>query len=369
MTLSELEGGPSAARAAELVATPNRFAVAALLEPPSKAIERAGSRTKLSKEAPHIRELLARIRAGHQPDVDDLFKAWLTKRTKATIRTYRYDMKAFARFLGMGDDSAAAVRELLTWTEPEANLVALRWLEDMEELGWSPATKARRLSTLKSITKAAKIIGLLSWRLEIEGPTVEPFRDVRGPQVADVLSLLEHAGDGREGLRNRAMLLLMAVRGLRRIEVQRLRRRHFDRPGPRLQVFRKGRSGGEWLSLPRQVADAMGEWIDADAIVDADAPIFHPLQRPGEELNLDSVNGILRKIGDRAGIKVWPHALRHSALTIGTDVSGGDIRAVQQLAGHRNIQHTMRYIDNWKDEGGKLAQQVADELLGKEERE
>jgi integrase len=48
---------------------------------------------------------------------------------------------------------------------------------------------------------------------------------------------------------------------------------------------------------------------------------------------------------EAAGVteRIFPQALRHFALTKFLDVTGGDLRAAAQLAGHSQIQTTMRY--------------------------
>lgn len=331
------------------------YAVAAMLElpppPPTELVV-----------APRV-ELLPPTRAGRKVTLEDVLAAWLADRAPKTIKTYRQDLKELARFLGYVDPTPQdAVRELLTWTEPEAILNIREWLGDHPE--WSTSTKARRVSSVRSLTGIAKQVGALSWTLGMRAPRVEVLRDTRGPTEEQVLALLDAAGDGREGLRNRAMLALMAIRGLRRAEVVTLRRQDFDRPGPRVCVLRKGKRERKWLSLPLEVAAAVGAWVDAEQITDADAPLFHPLKRPGDPIHVDSMNGILKKISERVGFKVWPHALRHSTVTMGLEVTDGDVRAVQQLAGHANVTTTMRYDDNRRDLGGEVAKQLAKRLLG-----
>lgn len=337
------------------------YAVAATLRTPPAP---AASSTELVV-APRV-EVLPLARAGRKVTLEDVLASWLADRSPTTIKTYKQDLKELARFLGFPDPTPRdAVREILTWTEPEAILNVREWLGDHPE--WSTSTKARRVSSVRSLTGIAKQVGVLSWTLGMKAPKVEVLRDTRGPTEEQVLALLDAAGDGREGLRNRAMLALMAIRGLRRAEVVSLRRQDFDRPGPRIHVLRKGKRERKWLSLPVEVATAIGAWVDEEKIIDADAPLFHPLKRPGEAIHVDSMNGILKRISERVGFEVWPHALRHSAVTMGLEVTDGDVRAVQQLAGHANVTTTMRYDDNRRDIGGEVAKKLAEKLLGKRE--
>ncbi len=54
------------------------------------------------------------------------------------------------------------------------------------------------------------------------------------------------------------------------------------------------------------------------------------------------IDGAVREVGLRAGVKVFPYCLRHSFATHLLD-NGADIRAVQYLMGHANLQCTHIY--------------------------
>ena len=49
-----------------------------------------------------------------------------------------------------------------------------------------------------------------------------------------------------------------------------------------------------------------------------------------------------------AGLRVTPHRLRHTALTTANDVTG-DLRAVQDFAGHTDPAVTARYTRTSRD--------------------
>jgi integrase len=69
-------------------------------------------------------------------------------------------------------------------------------------------------------------------------------------------------------------------------------------------------------------------------------------------------------VGRRLGFKVWPHGLRHAAITEALDLTGGNVRAVQRFSRHRDVRVLERYDDNRKDLGGEVAKQVAASVPG-----
>ena len=77
-----------------------------------------------------------------------------------------------------------------------------------------------------------------------------------------------------------------------------------------------------------------------------------------------SVYRLIRRLGERAGIRARPHGLRHSALTELLDLTGGNVWEVQQFSRHRSVQTVLKYDDNRQDRGGQLAGRLAEGLGG-----
>jgi integrase/recombinase XerD len=73
--------------------------------------------------------------------------------------------------------------------------------------------------------------------------------------------------------------------------------------------------------------------------------LFPSKQRPTRPLDLKTIRLICNQAGERAGVKkhVSPHVFRHSCATHLLD-AGVDLRTIQVLLGHADIQTTARYL-------------------------
>jgi len=58
------------------------------------------------------------------------------------------------------------------------------------------------------------------------------------------------------------------------------------------------------------------------------------------------------RYSEKAGIKkqMSPHRIRHSAITAALDATDGDVRKVQKLSRHRNLNTVMIYDNRGRDQ-------------------
>ena len=63
---------------------------------------------------------------------------------------------------------------------------------------------------------------------------------------------------------------------------------------------------------------------------------------PHQQLKAHALEDIVRKVGERAGIKTYPHKLRHTFATVGLR-NGMPLEKLQALLGHTNPQTTLIY--------------------------
>lgn len=289
-----------------------------------------------------------------------LIGAFLSGRSEKTIQAYRQDLEDFRAFLGASTIDDAA-RTLLTCGHGQANAVALAYKTSLVERGLQAATVNRRLAALRSLVKLSRTLGLVSWTLEVENMKSVSYRDTRGPgRVAFKAILAEAKNENRnKATRDRAILRLLFDLGLRRGEVAALDLADLDLNASLVAVMGKGRSEKVNLTLPDPTRAALIEWLSVRGITPG--PLFCNFDHAGkgERLTGTSIYRIVRSLGERLGVKVRPHGIRHSAITEALTATGGDIRATARFSRHKNVQTVLIYDDARQDIGGEVSRMVA----------
>lgn len=305
----------------------------------------------------------------------ELVRAFLSARRKATLDAYKRDLGLFAEFLGVGSVDEAAWA-LFSLPQGDANAVVLRFRQKLQESGMGAATVNRRLAAIRSLSKLARMLGVVPWTIEVPDLRVETYRDTRGPGAEGfrkMLAVLDGKTDA-QSLRNRAILRLLYDLGLRRFEVTGLLLGHLDLAGRRLWVLGKARDKREPVTVPEVTFGALCDWLRVHPGIRsaqpgqnvAHVPLFVSLDNStfGHSLSNRSVNRIVSSVGASAGLHVWPHGLRHAAITEALDATGGDVRRAQRFARHRNPATTLRYDDNRADLAGQVADLVSKRSKG-----
>ena len=73
---------------------------------------------------------------------------------------------------------------------------------------------------------------------------------------------------------------------------------------------------------------------------------------------------IVRRYCQKAGInkRMSPHRVRHSSITTALDKSNGNVRKVQKLSRHKNLNTLMIYDDNRNQDQLKLSNLLEQDL-------
>ena len=298
---------------------------------------------------------------GNTPWVPSLVAAFLSARNEKTLSAYRHDLKDFQRFLGASSLDDAA-RHLLSRGQGPANGLALAYKAHLLERGLQPATVNRRMASLRSLVKLARMLGIVPWTLEVESVAARAYRDTRGPGAGGVRLLLKVAEGSQDpkGVRDRAILRLLFDLGLRRGEVVSLDLADLNLEGGTVAVLGKGRRERERLTLPEPTKVALRAWLQVRG--QEAGPVFinfDPSGKAGCRLTGGSVWRMVRAYGKKVGLEVRPHGLRHAAITQALDMTGGNLRSVQRFSRHRDVRVLQTYDDNRTDLGGEVARLVS----------
>ena len=241
----------------------------------------------------------------------------------------------------------------------QTEYLGLRFKADALEQGLAPKTVNLRLCALRALIRAARRLHWITWEIDVEDVKTESYRDTRGPGEDGVRKLLDtvlERGD-KKGFRDYALLRLLFDLGLRRKEAVGLDVEDLDFEGDRIAILGKGRTQKEWMTIPPKTKTALIGWLEIRGY--EPGPVFINLSRGklkrGERITLGSVSYEIRKLGARIGVKVTPHALRHSAITSALDKSNGNLRAVQRFSRHKDPRIISVYDDNRQDLAGEMA--------------
>lgn len=162
----------------------------------------------------------------------------------------------------------------------------------------------------------------------------------------DVRSVIAGAyGDDERSVRDRAILLLLAVYGLRRGEVAALRIDQVDRANGRLQIWRLKRRQPQIYPLVSPVAEALGRYIDEARPAVESAEIFIRVRAPRVPITAPAIYNIVNRRLLALGLQaahLGPHALRHSCAAR-LLANGLTIKEIGDHLGHRTSMATMTY--------------------------
>lgn len=290
----------------------------------------------------------------------DVVQVFLSGKMQTTIDGYRRDLLNFARHLGVEsiDDGA---KILLGQGQGEANAIVLDYRNRMLDKGLAASTINRRMSAIKSLVKMSRMMGLVSFVLDVPGVKPDPVRDTKGPGlgvVRDILAAHRALPDTPKNRRNMALFRMLFDLGLRRAEAAAIRCDDLDMESGTVAVLGKGRRKKQKVTLPMETRQALAAWLE---VHEGREGLFYSLgSHQGATITGSTVWRIVQAMGRRAGIEgLRPHQLRHTSITTALDLTGGDVRSVRSYSRHSSIEVLMEYDDGRKDVGGEIAGKVA----------
>lgn len=278
-----------------------------------------------------------RVPSVEEPDIA-AFRVWLKRHrgaTDETIRRYTYEVRRWRPALGADPSTwnAAAIRSVVLDQGPERSnssvqltgitlRMFLRFLSSQgkcrPDLVHAVApTPPRRLSTLPRYVSPAVI-----------------------ERIIDSCDTATPAG-----IRNRAIILLLARLGLRAGDVWRLRLSDIDWTNAFISVHGKGRRSDR-LPLPQDAGDAVLAYFERARPRVREERVFLRLQAPFTPFkSAAEISGIVARVLARSGIEGVPsgaHMFRHSLATAMLR-AGGSLESVGTVLRHSSPSVTAIY--------------------------
>lgn len=208
------------------------------------------------------------------------------------------------------------------------------------------ATRARKLAAVKSF---------FNYLVANEGLKANPAAQVPSPKIPDrepayltdeesIRLLRTIAREARPPLRERdtAMVVLFLHSGLRASELTNLELVNVDLESRQMKITRKGNKE-QYLHLNRETTAALANYL-AERPPAGNGRFF--VGNDGGHLDRRYVYDLVRRYLKLAGIekdKQGPHILRHTFCTR-LHQKGVALFTIKELAGHKQIGTTMRYV-------------------------
>jgi integrase/recombinase XerD len=248
-----------------------------------------------------------------------LIELWLAGRPDSTRRVYRAEAQAFLASLpgGLGDASAADV------------------LLYMESVTGAPATRARRISTLKSLLAFAGKLGATPTNLGtvLRVPRVTGRLHERLLEVGEVEAMIKEATSARD----RALIRLLYLSGFRIAEAVGIR--WIDVRLTAITVVGKG-ARARTVAVPAEVTNELRALRGPRE--SETARVFKSVK--GTPLSIRQARRVVSNAALEAiGRPASPHWLRHAHATVALE-HGCPLHVLRDSLGHSSIATTSRYL-------------------------
>lgn len=266
------------------------------------------------------------------------YRQWLvTERELASATVPRY-LSCARRFLtpvlASGDSGLAGV------TAASVNAFVL-----VEAGRCSVGATKGRVSELRAMLRFLHARGVLAADLSVCVPTVAGWAFTGVPQTLttdQVAALCSGFASSPVGVRDRAIMLLLARLGLRSIEIARLQLRDVNWRAGELHVRGKA-ARRDVMPLPEDVGQAISGYLIGVRGRSEFPQVFLRLRAPAGPIPADLVHDVVRRACRRAELPiVGAHRLRHS-LAAGLLARGSSLAEVSQVLRHTDLATTSVY--------------------------
>ena len=290
----------------------------------------------------------------------------LAKTTAAAMTTaqvlngYMANIDASERTVDSYKKNLAAWHSYLTtqYTEDAPELLATRadlvaYKKELAEQ-YKPATVNARLVAIRGLyaylqaegVKQDITAGIKNVKYNRQGA-----KDAITP--AQTEELLAKKGESLADLRDRAILVLMTMRGLRTVEITRANIGDIRTLSGKAVLYIQGKGHSdkdEYTVLSPEILAILNEYLAARRCHDLEAPLFAATGNRNKDgrMTTRSVSRIAKSSLRAINIdspRITAHSLRHTAVTNDL-LAGASIQEAQVLARHKNIETTTIYAHN-----------------------
>lgn len=289
------------------------------------------------------------------PEVSELVEQFIESKTaENTCEAYR---RALEEFLD-GVQTAAELKAI----RPD-NISAHR--NSLFKSGRSKTTVNLALSAIRGFFRYLKATGTIAnnpgEKGLVNGFRVEAISKAHGLTPDDIEAMLATCKkDKPVDKRDRAILIVGLIEGLRRSEIAGLRVDSLQKDGQFWVLELRDTKGGhlQKVKLDARAHEAINDWLayrtktKGEELKPSDR-LFLSFSRntsKGKPLGVYAINEIVKRRAKKAGIskKITTHSLRHTCATLAID-NGAPVLKVQRHLRHKDPKTTIRYYRNYDD--------------------
>lgn len=264
------------------------------------------------------------------------------KYSKHTTLAYKTDIEAFRAFCS---------KEYQTDTIENIPYTIIRsWVVSLVDEGITNRTVNRKIAALKAYYKFLLRVGDVSVNPLTKHKALKTSKKLEIPfsakEMENVLAQIQYPEDF-EGIRDKLLIELLYVTGIRRAELINLQLGSLDLQAKTIKVVGK-RNKERIIPLLPSTIPLFNVYLEARSVLVPPSDERHVfLSKMGnkmyETLVYRTINGYFSKVSSK--VKKSPHILRHTFATHLLN-QGADLNSVKELLGHSSLASTQVYTHN-----------------------
>ncbi len=226
-----------------------------------------------------------------------------------------------------------------------------RYLAERTDLAVS--TKNKYLATAKIFLKEANRQGALpadiTQNIKTFSQNKKHKRDgLNDEEIKTLADKMQTLPETPQHARLKAILSLLALQGLRQIEINRLDVRDIDFISKTAFIQGKGQDDKEPINLHPETIKALQNYLKSNKIADGALFISQSNNSKNKRLTTRAIRDVVKETLNALGIKKTTHGFRHYFTTKLIATYKGDLLEVAQYTRHKSLEMLQVYNDNIK---------------------
>lgn len=226
-----------------------------------------------------------------------------------------------------------------------------RYLKDRTDLAVS--TKNKYLATAKIFLKEANRQGALpsdiTQNIKTFSQSKKHKRDgLNDEEIKTLADKLQELPETPQNTRLRAIITLLALQGLRQVEITRLDVKDIDFISQTALIQGKGRDDKEPINLHPEAVKALQSYLKSNKIADGALFISRSNNNHNKRLTTRTIRDIVKETLKELGIDKTTHGFRHYFTTKLIKTYKGDLLEVAGYTRHRSLEMLQVYNDSIK---------------------